>query len=121
MSECGTKIKGYPIKCPECKLSKYDCKTWILGPSGALVRGVQAPACKTIQSLQAKVKELEAKVGPLEVMQTNREAHEEASGMNLDEMFFSVNNIDPDEFAPGSIEILQTWARANAKQKRGEG
>jgi hypothetical protein len=28
---------------------------------------------------------------------TNREAHEEAAGMNLDDMFFKVNGIDPDE------------------------
>lgn len=27
---------------------------------------------------------------------TNREAHEKAAGMNLDEMFFRFNNIDPD-------------------------
>jgi len=27
---------------------------------------------------------------------TNREAHEEAAGMNLDDMFFRLNGIDPD-------------------------
>lgn len=27
---------------------------------------------------------------------TNREAHEEAAGMNLDPIFFRINNIDPD-------------------------
>lgn len=27
---------------------------------------------------------------------TNREAHEEAAGMNLDDMFFVINGIDPD-------------------------
>lgn len=34
---------------------------------------------------------------------TNREAHEEATGMNLDPMFFALNGIDPDAEYQGKV------------------
>jgi hypothetical protein len=49
---------------------------------------------------------------------TNREAHEEAAGMNLDDSFFKYNNIDPDaeytEVAEGELilphDVIETTA-----------
>ena len=36
---------------------------------------------------------------------TNREAHEAAAGINLDDMFFRMNGIDPDaEAGPEPVE-----------------
>jgi len=37
---------------------------------------------------------------------TNREAHEEAAGMNLSDMFFRFNGIDPDaEYQEETFEL----------------
>lgn len=43
---------------------------------------------------------------------TNREAHEEASGMALDDMFFIHNGIDPDAEVKSSGEELDEHIRS---------
>jgi len=39
---------------------------------------------------------------------TNREAHEEAAGVNLDSRFFEINGIDPDAEYVELEDILET-------------
>lgn len=43
-------------------------------------------------------------------MKTNRQLHEEAAGMNLEDSFFTMNGIDPDAF-PNDIEEMEAMCR----------
>jgi hypothetical protein len=38
---------------------------------------------------------------------TNREAHEEAAGMQLEDLFFVLNGIDPDAIVDENIQELK--------------
>ena len=51
---------------------------------------------------------------------TNREAHEEAAGMNLDDMFFRLNGIDPDAEHINPEVIYEPGAREEIAKAQGQ-
>ena len=92
--------------CPECGISKYECKTWILSLDGERsIKGVQHTTCATIQALRKENEEKDNCLGKImDLCIGEVEKGHKMDGVEIGQMIYDVIGRNAEQFSKNNKE-----------------